>query len=75
MEYHDKGVLTGTGTRTILAALTLQLEALDRIGAHVAAAHCDAAIQHLRLNLDDRRARCGTRAEAEAAFDQVAAQA
>lgn len=32
----------------ILAALEVQLAALDRIGALIAAAHLDAAIQHLR---------------------------
>jgi hypothetical protein len=37
------------GVGTILATLEQQLEALDRIGAHIAAAHLDAAIQHLRL--------------------------
>jgi hypothetical protein len=36
------------GVRTILAALEQQLAALDRIGAHIAAAHLDAAIQQLR---------------------------
>jgi hypothetical protein len=38
----------------ILAALEAQLVALDRIGAHIAAAHCDAAIQQLRLDLARR---------------------
>jgi hypothetical protein len=37
------------GVGSILAALEEQLTALDRIGAHIAAAHVDAAIQHLRL--------------------------
>lgn len=39
-----------TGTHIILAALELQLAALDKIGAHIAAAHVDAAIQQLRLD-------------------------
>lgn len=34
--------------QAILAALELQLAALDRIGARIAAAHCDAAIEQLR---------------------------
>jgi hypothetical protein len=38
------------GVGTILAALEEQLAALDRIGAHIAAAHLDAAIQQLRLS-------------------------
>lgn len=37
------------GVASILAALEEQLGALDRIGAHIAAAHLDAAIQQLRL--------------------------
>ena len=37
------------GVGPILAALEDQLAALDRIGAHIAAAHLDAAIQQLRL--------------------------
>jgi len=40
-----------SGVQAILVALELQLAALDRIGAHIAAAHCDAAIQQLRLDL------------------------
>ena len=34
----------------ILAVLEKQLVELDRLGAMVAAAHLDAAIQHLRLD-------------------------
>jgi hypothetical protein len=37
------------GVANILATLEEQLAALDRMGAHIAAAHLDAAIQHLRL--------------------------
>jgi hypothetical protein len=37
------------GMPEIIAALEQQLAALDRIGAHIAAAHLDAAIQQLRL--------------------------
>jgi hypothetical protein len=42
------------GAAAILAALEQQLAALDRIGAHIAAAHCDAAIQQLRRHAADR---------------------
>lgn len=34
----------------IVAVLKQQLAALDKIGAHIAAAHLDAAIQQLRLD-------------------------
>jgi hypothetical protein len=37
------------GVGAILAALEKQLAELDRIGAHVAGAHLDAAIQQLRI--------------------------
>jgi hypothetical protein len=37
-----------TGVGSILAALEQQLAALDGLGAHIAAAHLDAAIQQLR---------------------------
>ena len=43
-----------TGPHMILAALELQLAALDKIGAHIAAAHVDAAIQQLRLDQSRR---------------------
>ncbi|MBU2588742.1 MAG: hypothetical protein KJ872_11585 [Alphaproteobacteria bacterium] len=33
----------------IITILENQLAALDRMGAHIGAAHLDAAIQHLRL--------------------------
>jgi hypothetical protein len=33
----------------VLATLELQLALLDEIGAHIAAAHLDSAIQHLRI--------------------------
>jgi hypothetical protein len=39
------------GANAILAALELQLAALDTFGAHIAAAHVDAAIQQLRRDL------------------------
>lgn len=39
-----------TGVNAILAVLEEQLSALDAIGAHIAAAHLDAAIQQLRLD-------------------------
>jgi hypothetical protein len=38
----------------VLAALEQQLAALDRIGAHIAAAHVDAAIHQLRADLARR---------------------
>jgi hypothetical protein len=43
------------GVASILAALEEQLGALDRIGAHTAAAHLDAAIQQLRLKQANAR--------------------
>ncbi len=36
------------GVTKILTALERQLAALDALGAHIAAAHVDAAIQQLR---------------------------
>jgi hypothetical protein len=39
-----------TGVHDILIALEQQLSALDQLGAHIAAAHLDAAIQQLRLD-------------------------
>ena len=46
----DPTMPESSGVLTILAALEEQLAALDRIGSHIAAAHCDAAIQQLRLD-------------------------
>ncbi|QDH35028.1 hypothetical protein [Porphyrobacter sp. YT40] len=43
------------GAQTILAALEAQLAALDGMGAHIAAAHVDTAIQQLRRDLCDRQ--------------------
>lgn len=40
-----------SGTAAILAELEKQLEALDRLGLHIAAAHLDAAIQQLRTDI------------------------
>jgi riboflavin synthase alpha subunit len=37
--------------QTIVAELEQQLEALDRLGAHIAAAHVDAAVQQLRVEM------------------------
>jgi hypothetical protein len=42
------------GVHHVLASLEEQLEALDQRGAHIAAAHLDAAIQQLRLDLARR---------------------
>lgn len=39
------------GALSILAALEQQLAALDNLGAHIAAAHVDAAVQQLRADL------------------------
>jgi len=38
----------------IIVTLKEQLAALDAIGAHIGAAHVDAAIEHLRLELARR---------------------
>lgn len=46
-----------SGALHILAALEQQLAALDRRGAHIAAAHLDAAIQQLRLDEARRQGR------------------
>jgi hypothetical protein len=43
-----------SGLPAIIAALEQQLAALDAIGAHIGAAHVDAAIEHLRLELASR---------------------
>jgi hypothetical protein len=43
-----------TAVPCILAALEEQLAALDRIGARIAAAHLDAAIQQLRIDQSRR---------------------
>lgn len=40
-----------TDACTILAALEVQLAALDQLGARIAAAHVDAAIQQLRRDM------------------------
>jgi hypothetical protein len=42
--------MSAADARDILSALEAQLVALDRIGAHIAAAHVDTAIQHLLAN-------------------------
>ncbi len=39
----------GVAVVPIIAALEKQLARLDDLGAHIAAAHLDAAIQHLRM--------------------------
>jgi hypothetical protein len=51
---------TVPGAPCVLAALTaleLELTTLDRLGARIAAAHLDAAIQQLRLDQARRAAR------------------
>jgi hypothetical protein len=40
-----------SGLAAIIAILEQQLTALDTLGAHVGAAHLDATIQQLRLDL------------------------
>jgi hypothetical protein len=42
--------LTAPDVPRVLAALEQELANLDRMGAHIAAAHLDAAIQQLRLD-------------------------
>lgn len=49
MDNHSSDALGDNGVGSILAALEEQLAALDRIGAYIAAAHLDAAIQQLRV--------------------------
>ena len=41
---------TGDAFAHIVAALESQIDQLDAIGAHIAAAHVDAAIQQLRFD-------------------------
>ncbi len=40
----------GSTIGSIITVLELQLKQLDALGAHIAAAHLDAAIQHLRIS-------------------------
>lgn len=48
---HDFSTAAGnTGVQDILIVLEAQLAALDRMGAHIAGAHLDAAIQQLRID-------------------------
>jgi len=54
----DKAESPGSpGLPHIIAKLEKQLAALDRMGAHIGAAHLDAAIQHLRLEQTRRSLR------------------
>jgi hypothetical protein len=48
--HHRQTAPGDKGAQSILAALEDQLAALDAIGAHIAAAHVDAAIQQLRAD-------------------------
>jgi hypothetical protein len=41
----------GTGVLAVISVLETQLATLDGLGSHIAAAHLDAAIQQLRLDL------------------------
>lgn len=51
LDEHCESAPENAGAQAILAALEVQLAALDRLGAHIAAAHCDAAIAQLRLDM------------------------
>lgn len=50
LENLTSSVPCDNGLHAIMAALEQQLAALDCAGAHIAAAHVDAAIQQLRLD-------------------------
>jgi hypothetical protein len=50
LENLSSGTPCDTDAHHIIAALEQQLAALDRRGAHIAAAHLDAAIQQFRLD-------------------------
>jgi hypothetical protein len=50
LENQLAGAPCGTDAHHIIAVLEQQLAALDKRGAHIAAAHLDAAIQQLRLD-------------------------
>lgn len=47
----DLGALADTPALAVLHNLEQQLAALDNLGAHIAAAHVDAAIQQVRGDL------------------------
>ena len=48
VEHLEPDVAGAPRVLEVLAALEEQLATLDRMGAHIAAAHLDAAIQQLR---------------------------
>jgi len=50
LENHASTPPRDSGVHNILAALEEQLSALDGMGARIAAAHLDAAIQQLRMD-------------------------
>lgn len=50
MEQNAPATTGDPGVNAIIAALEAQLTALDAMGARIAAAHLDAAIQQLRLD-------------------------
>ncbi|WP_172449789.1 hypothetical protein [Porphyrobacter sp. HT-58-2] len=54
MENRSSGAPDNSGGQHVLMLLEQQLLALDKLGAHIAAAHLDAAIQQLRLDLARR---------------------
>ncbi len=54
LENRSPTVAHNSGARAVLAALEEHLAALDGLGAHIAAAHVDAAIQQLRRDLAQR---------------------
>jgi hypothetical protein len=54
LDNHATGASNDAGAHHIIAVLEQQLAALDKRGAHIAAAHLDAAIQQLRLDCAPR---------------------
>lgn len=54
MHMSDRSLPEISGLNEIVLILEEQLTALDGFGAHIAAAHLDAAIQILRASLGDR---------------------
>jgi hypothetical protein len=54
LEHLPPTASSDTDAHAVLIALETQLAALDRLGARIAAAHLDAAIQQLRTDLARR---------------------
>ncbi len=55
MENLSPSAPASPGVAAVLSSLERELVNLDRFGAHIAAAHLDAAIQQLRLDQARRR--------------------